>query len=218
MEIDFSLVQIEIGHDEILLGPQKDGPVTKIILSNEEKSQLEALLTRPNTRTISQRKLSLAPYRKVLSDHLSSEIADGFKRNPPDPNYVPGRGINLPMYPTHSEFSVILPRVTQVALQCNASDDVEAILHIDTTQAGLRKGPEKNPTVEMLFAATQHRATVRVPIGKTVVIGSFEEYGSGIDIASKKTNTTKTLILIRPTKVVGLDLPKPFNIFDEIKR
>jgi len=210
VEIDFSLIQIDIGQDEILLGPQENGPVTKTVLTNEEKSQLEALITHPNILTISQRKLSLQPYREVLVDCLLSEVVDGVRTNPPDPNYVPGTGINLPVYPGQSDFSVILPRGTQVALQCDTSDDEEAILHIDSTQAGLRKDPEKNPTVDMLFAATQHRATVKAPIGQTVVIGSFENYRSGTDIAiEKKTPDKKTLLLIRPTKVVRLPNPLP---------
>ncbi|MFT5187920.1 MAG: hypothetical protein ACI957_000938 [Verrucomicrobiales bacterium] len=65
---------------------------------------------------------------------------------------------------------------------------------------------------------TLYRTAFPIPIGKTLVIGSIEEDASATDIAFKQTPATKILIMIRPTKVIGLDWPKPFNIFDEIDR
>ncbi len=83
----------------------------------------------------------------------------------------------------------------------------------------MRKGPEENPTVDMVFVATQHRATTKAPIGKTVVIGSFENHRSGTDITvKKKTPRKKILLMIHPTKVVGLDWTKSSNFLEEIDR
>lgn len=45
----------------------------------------------------------------------------------------------------------------------------------------------------MVFVATQHRATVKAPIGKTVVIGSFENHRSGTDITVKKKTPRKKI-------------------------
>jgi hypothetical protein len=68
---------------------------------------------------------------------------------------------------------------------------------------------QKNPSIDMLFTATLHRSLIKIPIGETLIIGSFGEHVSSIDIVLKKAPTTKTLLMIRPTKVEGLEWTKP---------